>query len=397
LTELVQDTIERYRQLYGESPSVVVSAPGRVNLIGEHTDYNDGFVLPVAIDRKIVIAAGKRNDMHIRLHSVDLLASADFSLDSIHYHDEHLWMNYTAGVAYIFQKRKYPLSGANMCIRGNIPIGAGLSSSAALSVASVLALSTLNDVKISHIDAISLAQQSETEFVGVQCGIMDQFISVMGKKNHALFLDCKSLKYEHVPFPTGVRLVICDTGSRRELAYSAYNQRRAECEDAVRQLAKRFHGIASLREITREQLPEIESMLSPIARKRTFHVVTENDRVLKSVEALKKDDMNQFGKLMVESHNSLKYYYEVSSKELDAFVDIAVEAEGVFGARMTGAGFGGSAICIVKNENVDDLVYRLRKEFPKRAGRSLTIYISSIEDGAMVFNPNNLPAPTHAG
>jgi galactokinase len=395
--ELIEDTIERYRQLYGQPPEVVVTAPARVNLIGEHTDYNDGFVLPVAIDRNIVIAAGARNDMLMKLHSVDLLSSADFSVDSIHYHDEHSWMNYTAGVAYFFQKRKYPLAGANLCIRGNIPIGAGLSSSAAISVASVLALSALNKIRISHIDTISIAQQAETEFVGVQCGIMDQFVSVMGKKNHALFLDCQSLKYEHVPFPSNARLIICDTGSRRELANSAYNRRRAECEDAVRQLAKLFPQLKSLRGLTIDQFRSVESALSPIARQRTLHVVTENDRVLRSVEALKKSDLAEFGRLMKESHYSLKHNYEVSSKELDAFVDIAVEAEGVFGARMTGAGFGGSAICIVKNECVDDLVYRLRTEFPKHAGRSLTIYISSIEDGAITLDPNNLPAPTPAG
>ena len=380
--ELLQDTIERYRKLHGEMPTVIASAPGRVNLIGEHTDYNDGFVLPVAIDRSIMIAAGKRTDGLLKLTSVDLLSSVTLPIDSLRYDDEKRWTNYPAGVVSLLKRKGLKVGGANLVIRGNIPIGAGLSSSAALSVASTLTFSILNDLNLPSLDSVRIAQETEMEFVGVQCGIMDQFISVMGKRGHAVFLDCRSLEYTHISFPAGVCLVICDTGSRRELANSAYNQRRAECEDAVRQLNKKNREINSLRDINMEQFQVLGSLLSPVARKRAYHVVSENERVRQSVAALKKNDVEAFGRLMKESHESLRNNFEVSSKELDAFVEIASSTEGVHGARMTGAGFGGSGICIVEKEKIDNLVSRLRSEFPKRAGRSLTIYISSIEDGA---------------
>ncbi|MFI5253356.1 MAG: galactokinase [Bacteroidota bacterium] len=395
--ELLQDTIDRYRQVYGTPPDIVVSAPGRVNLIGEHTDYNDGFVLPVAIDRNIFIAAGRRKDPLLNLHSVDLLSSGIYPLESLHYDRDKRWTNYPAGVAKILQSKNHTISGANFCIRGNIPIGAGLSSSAAFCVGSAIIFSTLNELHLSPREIITIAQQAEMDFVGIQCGIMDQFIAVMGKKNKALFLDCLSLNFEQVQFPSNVSLIICDIGSRRELANSAYNQRHAECEDAVRQLTKRYPDLTSLRDITIEQFRAVESMLSPVARKRALHVISENDRVVQSVVELKKNNLEEFGRLMIESHRSLKENYEVSSKELDAFVDIAITSKGVWGARMTGAGFGGSAICIVNNEMVDELVNRLRAEYPKRAGRSLTVYISTIEDGAMLYDPKHLNAPTLVG
>ena len=351
--EIIQDTVERYSQRFGVAPDFIISAPGRVNLIGEHTDYNDGFVLPVAIDRKIIIAAGGRTDSKVNLHSVDLLSSVSFTLEAIQPDRNNRWSNYAAGVATILQQKGYQLGGANFCIRGNIPIAAGLSSSAAISVASTLAFDSLNKLNLPQIDIIKIAQRSEIEFVGVQCGIMDQFISMMGKKNKALFLDCRSLAYEQVQFPQGVKLVICDTGAKRELADSAYNRRRAECDDAVRQLSKIYPNISALRDVTLEQFHGGESMLSPVARKRTLHVISENERVQQSVSALKANSVQKFGRLMTESHMSLKNNYEVSSKELDAFVEVAVSCDGVWGARMTGAGFGGSAICIVENEKID--------------------------------------------
>ena len=384
--ELLQDTIERYRQLFGEEPSVIVSAPGRVNLIGEHTDYNDGFVLPVAIDRSVIVAAGRRKDSLLNLFSVNFLSSASVSLNESEYDEDKRWTSYSAGAARLLQRKGHKISGANLCIRSTVPIGAGLSSSAALSVASTMLFSILNSIDLSPIDIIRTAQETEMEFAGVQCGIMDQFISVLGKKDHALFLDCRSLQFEHVPFPRDVRLVICDTGSRRELANSAYNQRRAECEDALRQLKKIYPQKASLRDFTIEEFQTCGSALSHVARKRALHVISENDRVLRSISALKKNHLREFGKLMNESHESLRNNYEVSSRELDAFVDIAAGSKGVWGARMTGAGFGGSGICIVNKEDIDDFVDHLRTEFPKRAGRSLTIYVSAIESGAMSYD-----------
>ncbi len=385
--ELVLDTIERYRRLYGSEPSVVATAPGRVNLIGEHTDYNDGFVLPVSIDRTIAIAAGPRSDNMLYLHTADLQASVSVSLADLRFEADALWTNYPKGVAHTLQTQGYRLRGANFCIRGNIPIGAGLSSSAALEVASALVFRDLNDIPLSNLRLIQVACQSEHEFVSVHCGIMDQFVSVMGRKDHALFLDCRSLDFSYVPIPAGVRLVICDTGVRRELALSAYNQRRAECEEAVREIEKQIPGVRSLREIGLEKFRTLEKSLSPVSRKRALHVISENDRVTKSVEAMQSNDLSALGTLMIQSHISLCDNYEVSSRELNAFVDIATAADGVYGARMTGAGFGGSVICLVDEKKVDGLVHRIRQEYPRIAGRSLTVYLTFPGDGAAIIHP----------
>jgi galactokinase len=385
--ELIRDTMERFRGLYGNEPSIVVTAPGRVNLIGEHTDYNQGFVLPFAIDRSIMIAASNRDDDQIHIHTVDLQSSISSSFSHLTFDSESLWSNYAIGVAAIFRRNGYALRGANFCLRGNIPIAAGLSSSAAIEVASAFALNHLNNLSISIIDLIKVAHAAETDFVGVHCGIMDQFVSVMGTKDHALFLDCRSLEYQHLPFPRGIRVIVCDTGVRRELARSAYNQRQAECGEAVCQLSKQFPKITSLRDVTREQLSSAERALAPILWKRVLHVVSENERVLMSVEAMKRNDLLLLGSLMTRSHESLRDNFEVSCKELDSFVEIALDTDGVYGARMTGAGFGGSAICLVADTGVDDLIEHLRTEYPRRAGRSLTVYLSSPSDGASVIFP----------
>jgi galactokinase len=391
--ELIQDTIKRFHQLYGNTPQLIATVPARINLIGEHTDYNDGYVLPAAIDRNIIIAGRRRDDRSVNLFSVDLKPERHVSLDDLKYDEENLWTNYPVGVAVVLQREGLMLKGADLLIRGNIPIGAGLSSSAAICVGSTLVLSRLNGIAITPMEIVKFAQQAETDFIGVQCGIMDQFVAIMGKKDHALFLDCKTLEYRHIPLPKNIRIIICDTGTHRELARSAYNQRRAECEDAVRQLTRFYPSVESLRDISYDQFQSIEDKLSPIARKRALHVISENDRVLKSVQALQHNRLDEFGLLMIESHKSLRDNYDVSSKELDAFVDIAVESEGVLGARMTGAGFGGSAICIVEKDNVDSFVQRLRSSYPKRAGRSLTIYISSIYGGATLIDVDKSSVP----
>ncbi|MDI6765978.1 MAG: galactokinase [Bacteroidota bacterium] len=387
MIELIKDTIQRYHNLFSTNPEYLVIAPGRVNLIGEHTDYNLGYVLPVAIDRNVIIAAGNRHDDMLNLHTVDLQASISTSLSNLTNDTAALWSNYPMGVAYILRKKGYRLHGANLCIRGNIPIGAGLSSSAALEVGSAIAFNNLNGLNLSLIDLIKISHEAETDFVGVHCGIMDQFIAIMGKHRHALLLDCQSLKYDYILCPTGVKLVVCDTGVRRELARSAYNKRQEECNEAVRQIAKEFRDISSLREVTSEQLETVKKKLSAIQYKRAKHVITENGRVLKGVDALRECNLPVFGSLMLESHLSLRDYYEVSCRELNVFVEVAMKSESVYGARMTGAGFGGSAICLVAEDAVDSLVDLLRSEYPKRAGRSLTMYLASTGDGAAIINP----------
>lgn len=391
--ELINDTIERYTQLFSEDPTVIATAPGRVNLIGEHTDYNRGYVLPIALDRKIHIAAGPRKDNILMMHSVDVQESVHVSLDDLKFDSSSLWSNYPKGVARLLLDKGFPVRGANLCIRGNIPIAAGLSSSAALEVASVLAFRALNAFDISMMDLISLSCRAEVEFVGVRCGIMDQFVSVMGRKDHALFLDCATLEYRHVPFPGGIRLVICDTGIRRELARSAYNQREAECDDAVRQLARLKPGIRSLRDISMQEFQQMRASLTPLAQRRAAHVIHENQRVLQSIEAMLENDLRQLGTLMVSSHVSLRDQFEVSCRELDAFVELALDSPGVYGARMTGAGFGGCAICLVEESALDPLIEHLRVAYPKAVGRSLTVYLTRPDNGARLYNPRRDLAP----
>ena len=382
--ELVQETVQQFKKHFGSEPEVVVTAPGRVNLIGEHTDYNDGFVLPMAIERAIVVTASKRNDDKLALYSVDFQSSVEVSLSKLERTNDNRWSNYLKGVAYVFLQNKFRISGANICIHGNVPIAAGLSSSAALEVASAVTFQSLFNLQISSLDLIKLAQQAETDFVGVQCGIMDQFISLMGQKNNALFLDCRTLSYQFVPFPVGVKIIVFNTGVKRELASSAYNQRKSECEEAVRELSQYKSNINSLRNISLDEFKTYQEKLSPIISQRAMHVITENERVQKSVEAMKRNDLKELGKLMIESHMSLRDNYEVSCKELDSFVDIAIESEGVYGARMTGAGFGGCGICLVDEQSVDSVVEQIKNEYPKLVAGSPSMYVSSPEDGAKV-------------
>jgi galactokinase len=385
---LVDDTMRRFGQIFGSEPEVVATAPGRVNLIGEHTDYNGGFVLPMAIDRRIIVAAGRRDDRALHLHTVDLQTSVTADLDALTYRSDALWANFPLGVASILRGGGGSvLGGANILIRGDIPIGAGLSSSAALEVASAIALAELNGVTLSPLDLAKLACEAERKFVRVQCGIMDQFIAVMGKRDHVLFLDCSSYQYEHFPFVRGAQLVICDTGVRRELALTDYNRREAECDEAVRQLGRLGSTARSLREVSSDELGRLQKQLTPTARKRAQHVVSENQRVLQMIAAMEENDLESAGRLMTASHRSLQRDYEVSCHELDTFVDIATQSPGVYGARMTGAGFGGSAICLVAREEVDPLMERLRAEYPRRAGKSLTIYLMASDDGASVMLP----------
>ncbi len=393
--ELIRDTIKRFKDIYGCEPEFVVTAPGRVNLLGEHTDYNDGFVLPIAIDKKIIVAVSRRQDNEVHLHAIDMMQSVCVPLNGISYQTKMTWANYPFGVLKGLEKMRFALGGLNMCYRGTIPMGAGLSSSAAVEVACTLAFSRLFENSISMYDSIRVAQQAETEFVGVSCGIMDQFVSVMGKKHHALFLDCRSLEHKYIPCPKGYRLVICDTGIKRELARSEYNMRRQDCKEAVNYFATLDPSVKSLRDVTVETFHREEKNISPVLRDRAKHVIMENARVERGAKALERGDVSEFGKLMIDSHISLRDLYDVSCPELDTFVDVAIECEGVYGARMTGAGFGGCGICLVTDTQVDELVEHVRHEYQKVARRSLAIYVASIEDGATVYDMTSIGMPVH--
>lgn len=376
----------KFKEVFGPGGGKItlVRAPGRVNLIGEHTDYNDGFVLPIAIDQEIITAFQPRLDNSVCLYSYNFSSSHQFSLNEIKYETEEGWANYVKGVIHVFQERGIKLSGMNTILEGDIPIGAGLSSSAAIEVATAIGLQLLSGFTMEPAEMVKLCQEAENEFVGVNCGIMDQFVSLLGKKDKALFLDCRSLDYELVPLPSpeDLRIVICNTGVRRELTSSEYNKRRRECQEGVSHLKKRLPGIKALRDVTLEDFEKHGDCLPEMIKRRCEHIVKENDRVIQSVALLKKGNLRRFGSLMNESHQSLKDNYEVSCRELDLMVDIALDINGVLGARMTGAGFGGCTVNLVEVGKVERFQETVKEKYGKETGTAPEIYILRAEEGA---------------
>ena len=375
----------RFAELYGKAPEFVVRAPGRVNLIGEHTDYNDGFVFPAAIDRDMVIAGTVRNDQQVRVYALNFNQSSTFNLKEVVHAEENRekWSNYPRAMAQIFQKEGLPIVGMNLVTMGNVPLGAGLSSSAAFLVASGLAFATAAGIEIDPVKIALMAQRAEREFVGVNVGIMDQFISSLGRENHALLIDTRSLTYEAVPLPTsGVSIVIADTNKKRGLVDSEYNTRRAECERAVALLSENLPGIKALRDVTLKDFEAFKHTLPEITRKRAKHVVTEDVRTLESVQALKAGDIERFGALMNASHDSLRDDYQVSCKELDAMTEIARSIPGVYGSRMTGAGFGGCTVSLVKDSAVEAFQAQVPALYKQSVGMNCAIYVTNASQGA---------------
>lgn len=383
-----------------------VRAPGRVNLLGEHTDYSEGFVFPCAIDLDVVIGFRPRQDRLVRLYSADYDEVVEFSLDRIEYDAEHRWSNYFRGVASVLLKHDIigrcggTLRGMDAAVKGDVPEGAGLSSSAALEVASALALLGAAGIEVrrasagaspSPVELARLCQEAENDFVGVKCGIMDQMISVLGQVGSALFLDCRTGAYELVPLPLkGLKLVMCDTGVRRGLLQSEYNRRREECEAGVRLIGEILQeraglaphpepgvgaapdhgtrrGIQTLRDVSRAEFEDIKEKLPPVIAKRCAHVIGENERVLKGVDALRNGRAEEFGALMNESHESLRDLYEVSCEALDTMVERARAIPGVLGARMTGAGFGGCTVNLVREESVSQFLAEVIPQGQHRA------------------------------
>ena len=376
---------ETYQEFFKKDSQdlLTVSAPGRINLIGEHTDYNGGFVLPIAIDRNIYMAGAKRNDRIIRIYSIDYDQNVQFDLDSIQFNKEKIWVNYIGGVLKYLLEIKADINGADIVFGGDIPEGAGLSSSAALEVATVYFFKILFDLEISSIEMIKLCQRAENQFVGVNCGIMDQFVSMLGQKDHALFLDCRDLSYRNIPLRLeGFNVVVCNTNLKRELAGSEYNKRRATCERAVSILKRFLPQIETLRDVSMEEFEKYKGSLDEITQKRCKHVLHENRRVLNAVNALGRNDILKFGRLMNESHESLKKDYEVSCFELDTMVDIARSINGVIGARMTGGGFGGCTVNIVKKQSIDNFCSLINGEYLEKTGIKPQIYICNPENGS---------------
>ena len=356
-------------------------APGRVNLIGEHTDYNEGFVLPAAIDFSTWVTSAPRHDRTVSLFSENFSEWREFSLDDKDLHAQNHWSDYAVGVALAIERAGYRLRGAELRIRGEVPIGSGLSSSAALEVASGYALLTNSGLTVERIELARLCQQAENEFVGMRCGIMDQFASCHGQAGRALLLDCRSLKHKPLPLPEAARLAICNTMVKHSLAGSEYNTRRMECETAVKYFAQHLPEVRALRDVTEADLKQYGSDLPDVIYRRARHVITENARVLAAGTALETGELNAFGQLMNSSHRSLAADYEVSCKELDLMVELARRVPGVYGARMTGGGFGGCTVNLVRAENVDEFKQTVARDYEQATGLAPEIYICSAANG----------------
>ncbi|MBZ4646331.1 MAG: galactokinase [Petroclostridium sp.] len=387
----IKDLKKRFVEIYGgaEEDLRVFASPGRVNLIGEHTDYNGGYVFPAALTMKTTIIARPRKDREIHLAATDLECRVKASLDQLEQYKKLEWGNYQLGVADELQKAGYQLTGCELLYDDTVPHGGGLSSSAAIEVATALTLVTLGNEanginkEVDMVEMAKIGQKAENNYVGVNCGIMDQFASAMGKANHAIFLDCKDLSYKLVPLNLkGYKIVISNTNKKRSLAHSKYNERRSECERGLEILKNVLPEASCLGEISYEQFKQYKHLIEDeVVRKRVEHVISEDDRVLKSVEALNKDDIAEFGKLMIASHNSLRDLYEVTGVELDTLVEEALKIEGVIGSRMTGAGFGGCTVSIVKEEAVEKFIEQVGKNYFERVGLQASFYVSEVGDG----------------
>lgn len=373
--------LERFKDLYGATPRVF-RAPGRVNLIGEHTDYNDGFVMPAAIDFFTWVAVAPPADRVLAVHSEQFGEHIELNPDELGGPPRKHWSDYVRGVAAKLRSHAREGSGANLLISGEVPLGAGLSSSAALEVSTALALSSIWGIELSRFQLAKLCQSAEHEYAGTRCGIMDQFISLFGSAGHCLMLDCRSLDYTALPIPNSARLVICDSKVKHELAGGEYNRRRQDCEAGVQRLRQYGPHITALRDVTPELLEQHKDALPEVVYRRCRHVVTEDERVLRAADALKSGDLKSFGRLMYESHASLRDDYEVSCKELDLLVEIASSIDGVWGARMTGGGFGGCTINLVPVESVGRFQLEVGRQYESRSGIVPSIYVCSAASGA---------------
>jgi len=370
-----------FSERFGGSPRIF-RAPGRVNLIGEHTDYNDGFALPSAIDLYTGVAIAPRDEATLRVYSANLNESAEIDLNVRNPQARHHWPDYIHGVALMLQNAGVPLRGADVVILSDVPSGSGLSSSAALEVSVATALLANADRTLSKLEIATLCQRAENEFVGARVGIMDQFAACFGRAGHALLLDCRALTGTPVPLPSRLSLVICNTMVNHEHSGGEYNARRAQCEEGV-QLLKRWHPqISALRDVSLTQLLQHQSDLPLLIFRRCKHVVSEDERVFDFVEVMRRDDFAAAGKLMAESHASLRDDFEVSCPELDVMVELAQKTEGVIGARMTGGGFGGCTINLVAHKHVESFRSAVEASYKSATGITPEVLVCSAGAGA---------------
>jgi galactokinase len=370
-----------FRKKFGTAARIFL-APGRVNLIGEHTDYNDGFVMPAAIGSYTWVAAARRGDQALKAYSAIYDEEISLSLDALAGPPRLHWSDFVRGVAATLQDAGHRLCGANLVIHGEVPLGAGLSSSASLEVAEALALTGVSPTDVSRLELVKLCQRAEHEYVGTRCGIMDQFAASFCKKGSALLLDCRSLDYRLLPVSPNLRLVVCNSMVHHQLASGEYNLRRADCELGVKLLQAHLPGVRALRDVDTADLERYQSVFPDRIFRRCRHVVTENQRVLKAVGALEESNAEEFGLLMYQSHASLREDYQVSCKELDLLVDLASRMPGVFGARMTGAGFGGCTVNLVRADTAADFQARIAREYTMKTGMVPAVYVCEPAEGA---------------
>jgi galactokinase len=374
----------RFREMFGTDMRIF-RAPGRVNLIGEHTDYNDGFVMPAAIGFYTWIAAAKREDRILEAYSDHFDEKITFPLDALDGPPRKHWSDFIRGIAAKLQDAGHKLPGANLVIHTDVPLGAGLSSSASLEVATALALTVPSGIAVPRLELTKLCQAAENEYVGARCGIMDQFIATFGVSGNALMLDCRSLEYELIRVPPDLRLVVCNSMVRHEHASGEYNRRRADCEAGVKLLVQHLPGIRALRDVGIADLDKCKDALPETIYRRCRHVVSENQRVLDAAKALQSGDADGFGRLMYASHASLRDDYEVSCKELDLLVELASSSAGICGARMTGGGFGGCTVNLVRGEHAAAFEAQMARTYQQATGIAPDIYVCEPAQGAQAW------------
>ncbi len=385
LSNKIEKIRSKYLKLFKVKP-ILIESPGRVNLIGEHTDYNDGYVLPAAIDKKIILAIEKSDDDICTFYSFDLAEKISFKISEIEKRSKE-WANYLLGVIDQLKKRNKRISAFNCVFGGNIPIGSGLSSSAAIEGGLIFALNYLFKLKLKPIEMVKIAQAAENEFVGVRCGIMDQYVNIFGLKKKVMQIDCRDLSYNYLPFEDdALRFVLCNSMVKHSLASSEYNIRRIQCEEGINIISRKFKKVESLRDVNMKMLESCAESMNPIIFKRCKYVIEENRRVKFACDALKKNDFRFLGKLMSESHQGLNELYEVSCNELNYLVAVAEKFEGVFGSRMMGGGFGGCTINLVEADYVSEFSEKIVSEFFGKFDVKPEIYVCGIERGTNIIN-----------
>ncbi len=372
-----------FERKFGAPPEALVRAPGRVDLMGSHTDYNEGFVLAVAVNRDVLAAGSLRDDRQVRVYSRNFEETVSFALDPIERDNVHTWTNYVRGMLHFLSDAGVELRGMDIAIDGRVPLGSGLSSSAAIEMATGCLAQRLLGFQLSGPEMALIGQKAENRFVGVNTGIMDQFMSRLAAQNHALFLDCRTLDYENIPLnTTDIKVVVCNTMKPRGLVDSEYGLRRSQCEEAARILAQWIPGVTALRDVSEEDFHTHQHKLPDVVRRRAEHIITENNRTYASRSYLARDDFDGFAHLMNESYRTSRDLYEISCPELDTMVEVSLNAPGGLSSRISGAGFGGCTVGLVWNKEVDAFVDYVTVQYARRTGLHPIIYVCTAENGA---------------